>query len=625
MKDQGTNVHTFQYNALSHSNHKDIIRLDYRTGPDKNVTLRIPKLIENVIHIPARYLDLLDLASYVYCADRFIKRGSKNSPYFTGWRRHFKHIVHVRDNDFWSDSAVVNLLIEALSFMSGDIHEFEFIAGHSTPKVHMFDGEEFLPPPSENLQVALFSGGLDSTCGAYDILNNTDKNLILASHVSQPGSKKTQRLLADELKRIYPNRVHHIIFECNLSHIRAPEETQRTRAFLYTAVGATIAKAYGQSNMLLFENGILSINLPPNDQYQNARATRTTHPKSLYYLSELITLINENQFKIDNPFFWLTKTDTVLLLKRNHGISLLNNTVSCSRTYDRGLNHTHCGRCSQCIDRRFAVAAADMLEDEDRAIYARDFVIDNICADNDDNFGREERTMLVDYIRIAMSLRNQNEDAFYDRWLDHLTDVIDFIDGFSETDNISKLHNLFYRHGKQVMAALHSFTKKYEDEMLGKKSAPNSLSEILDKKEYLDEPWRLLANKIFTLLSTSIPIAFQSHMPKNEEEVKDYAEAFFKTNSDKIEREFPHIQFALGTTVPDFSRKAPCLYVEIKYLRGKTTPSKVSGGIAEDCTKYPNDAFLLFIIYDPQRKVKDDEAFTNEFERKRECIVKFIR
>lgn len=627
MKSIHNNIHTFHYNSTKSSKKSYATILDYRAGPKKNVTFQIPKLVENIIHMPHRYLDLLELASYVYCADRYVRRGNKESPYFSGWQRHFKHVAFVRDYGFWSDPTVVDLLQKLLSFLSGDIHEFEFHSGHSTPKAHMFDGEEFLLPSKDNIQIVLFSGGLDSTSGIYDILVKSQKNLILASHSSQHLSKKIQRLLVEEMKRLFPGRVHHVIFECNLSGgVRAPEETQRTRSFLYAAVGSAIARAYGQNNLSFFENGILSINLPPSEQYQNARATRTTHPKVIYYLSQLFTLINEKTFTIDNPFLWLTKTDIASLLKSNKGIPLLNNTVSCSRVFDPKVKHnrTHCGRCSQCIDRRFALAAADMLDDEDIGIYAYDFVIDNICPDND-SFSKEERTMLVDYVRLAITLNGQNSDTFQDKWLEQLTDIVDVIDGFSETDKIEKLHDLFKRHGKQVMDGIHSFRKRYENEMLGEKPASNSLSEILDKKEYLDAPHRLVATKIIDSLSKSIPIAFQSSVPQNEHELQDYVEAFFSTNADKWKREHPYVQFALAKSVPDFSLKKPCVYIEIKYLRGKTTPSKINAQIAEDCTKYPDDAFLLFIIYDPHRQVKDDKTFADEFERKRDCILAFIR
>src|SRR3990167_4309503 len=288
-------IHTFLYNGAKPSNGTiDGTILDYRPGPIRNVIFKIPKLVEAVGHIPDRYLDLLELASYVFCADRYVNRGSLDSPYFSGWHRRFKHIIAVRDYNFWSDSNVHSLLESLLSFMSGDEHSFEFYPGHSTPKVDMFDGPDFYPPTTKEIQVVMFSGGLDSTSGTVDLLANSQSNLILASHVPQTGTKKTQMRLANELEHRFPRRVNHLMFECHLSKVkRSREETQRTRSFLYAAVGAAIAKAYHQRRILFFENGLLSINLPPSEQYQNARATRTTHPKVLSDLTRLLTLVED--------------------------------------------------------------------------------------------------------------------------------------------------------------------------------------------------------------------------------------------------------------------------------------------------------------------------------------------
>ena len=456
---------------------------------------------------------------------------------------------------------------------------------------------------------------------------NTEENIILASHASQTSSKKTQRLIVESLNNQFNGRLHHLMFECHLSGTRANEETQRTRSFLYTAVGAAIAKSYGQDKLYFYENGVLSINLPPSEQYQNARATRTTHPKVLYYLSKLITLIEGSKFELINPFFDKTKTDIAKLLYDNKGIALLNNTVSCSRTFDKGVKHamSHCGRCSQCIDRRFGIAAAGLLEAENKGLYAYDLVVENICPDDDNEYGREERTMLVDYVRLGMQLHDMNPDTFQDKWLDQLTDVIDYIEGNSDIDKIQKLSVLFTRHGKQVLAVISAFQAAYAERLFGKKHNANSLAEILSNQDYLELPPKLLSNRIIEILSISLPIAFQSRRPANERELQDQIEANLKINSDKLKREFPHVEFGLSKTIPDASIKDPFVLIEIKYPRGKTPPSKVNAEIAEDFTKYPPEAFLLILIYDPERKIKNDNEFTKDFITKRECAFGFIR
>lgn len=620
-------IHSFCYNLPPDKEFSEAIILSYHKGLKKNVTFHLPRFIETIDFIPDRYLDLLELASYVYCADRFIARGSVTSPYFTGWHRHFKHKAFVRDFEFWSDPKVIKKIESTLSFLSGDFHQFNFFPGHKTHKVHMFEGEKYWPAPSSNSLVVMFSGGLDSTCGALDLLRNSTNNIYLASHVSSPGIKKTQNAIIKELSKRFPNRVHHLAFGCNLSGKRAREESQRTRSFLYAAVGATVAKRYNLRSFLFFENGVLSVNFPPSEQYQNARVTRTTHPRFLFEMSELISLIEEKEFKILNPLFWNTKADIVKLLFDNDGIDLVSSTVSCGRVFDKGVKHdkTHCGRCSQCIDRRFGFAAAGLLDQENRGTYAYDFVIDNICPDNDTDFGREERTILVDYLRIAREHFDINVDTFYDIWLDQLTDLVDYIDGISDEDKIEKLHRLFFKHGNQVKQGILNFQNDYADIMLGSKPLPNSLSEILSTREYLDKPARLVAKRISEILKFGVPIAFQTRIPLNETEVQDQIEALLNEKAIDLQREYPYIPIGLAKTVPDFSTITPSVFVEVKYLRGKLSPSQTNREIAEDITKYPDNTFLLFVIYDPERKVKDDKSFSKEFENKRECDFCFIR
>ena len=89
----------------------------------------------------------------------------------------------------------------------------------------------------------LFSGGLDSLSGAVETLASTDASLVLVSHQSQPGTKQVQRELAQALNARFPGRATLYGFECTLTGVRAAEETQRSRSFLYCAIGFALARA----------------------------------------------------------------------------------------------------------------------------------------------------------------------------------------------------------------------------------------------------------------------------------------------------------------------------------------------------------------------------------------------
>jgi len=77
---------------------------------EKNVQLALPSFVRDVNHIPPRILDLLELAAYVFAADRLVRRGTKNSLEYHAWSRSFDFHVRVRDQAFWNSTAVQEAL-----------------------------------------------------------------------------------------------------------------------------------------------------------------------------------------------------------------------------------------------------------------------------------------------------------------------------------------------------------------------------------------------------------------------------------------------------------------------------------------------------------------------------------
>lgn len=66
--------------------------------------------------------------------------------------------------------------------------------------------------------------------------------------------------------------------------------------FLFSAIAFSLCNYYGKHSFYVYENGITSMNLPKQADVINARASRTTHPKTLgllrkfYKLDEYLTL-----------------------------------------------------------------------------------------------------------------------------------------------------------------------------------------------------------------------------------------------------------------------------------------------------------------------------------------------
>jgi hypothetical protein len=97
-----------------------------------------------------------------------------------------------------------------------------------------------------------------------------------------------QRRLFSELKKEFPDQLIHIPVWINKSEkLGRREPTQRTRSFLYSALGAVVAHSVRAGGVQFFENGIVSLNLPVADEAIRARGSRTTHPVALQSLKSL--------------------------------------------------------------------------------------------------------------------------------------------------------------------------------------------------------------------------------------------------------------------------------------------------------------------------------------------------
>ena len=580
--------------------------------------LGLPNFVRDVYHLPDRTLDLLELAAHVYCADRMSSRGSKGAVEYHAWARSFHFAVKVRDYTFWKRSDVSACLSRALQFMTGDReYRFSFQPGHSTQRTGLFDDEQFRIENSQDLNVALFSGGLDSLAGVLNHLETTSEQVCLVSHQSQPGTVRTQRQLVGALKARYRGRVFHYEFECHLKGIRAVEETQRSRAFLYTSIAFAIAQAFGQDGFSVYENGITGINFPRRADLSGARASRTTHPRTMFHLKQLFSLLDEREMHIQLPFLWKTKTDVLALIRDGPHPELIPSSVSCSKTFQNLGLATHCGGCSQCVDRRFAAYASKADDIDDSGIYANDIISTTIS-------DREVKTTVVDYVRQAKDFSTWNEDHFFIELAAELPDVVEYLpDTRGEFERLGLVRDLCRRHGDQVALAMKRMRDSHDDLYSG--VARDSLLGLISDRQYLKDPVSLLVDRICEILDPAIGKMFGDNPPKNETDLNTKIGTLLNSHEIDLRREHPAVSFAGGHTVPDHGGDDADVLIEAKYVRGATSPSKVSDGIAADITKYPQDRHILFVVYDPQRIIRDDQLFKTDFESRGRCTVLVAR
>src|SRR5262245_50195003 len=96
--------------------------------PGRNVHLAVEDVRRAMFgDVPAPFLDLIDLAAFVYAADQAVPRGSPEDWGFgAGWRRRLFFRVAVRDPALWNSPRVAGRLVSALSFLSEDEYHFQF-------------------------------------------------------------------------------------------------------------------------------------------------------------------------------------------------------------------------------------------------------------------------------------------------------------------------------------------------------------------------------------------------------------------------------------------------------------------------------------------------------------------
>jgi len=96
-------------------------RLDLALGgPNPNVNLSISDISRRLVSaLPNVLTDLLEIASYVFCADQLVSRGGETASRLgMDWRRHFHFIIPVREPDLWSATEVKASLERLISVMS---------------------------------------------------------------------------------------------------------------------------------------------------------------------------------------------------------------------------------------------------------------------------------------------------------------------------------------------------------------------------------------------------------------------------------------------------------------------------------------------------------------------------
>jgi Queuosine biosynthesis protein QueC len=428
---------------------ENMLRLDL-TGPGRNIELRLHDIRKRMLtHLPDLVIDLLELAAYVYSADWATSRGGEASRGMGAeWRRRFRFVVPVRRPELWSSPPVLDALSETLGFLTDDEYQFEFEEHRGSPP----GVQDYLELEDEGTarfvpdEVVLFSGGLDSLAGVVDLALGQNKRAALVSHHSSTKVFARQKQLVTSLKALAPGRLLHFPVLLRKRESLTKEYTLRSRSFVFASLATAIGRMLGKRRVLMCENGIVSLNLPIARQLVGARSSRTTHPKALACFGLLFEMLFGEPTSVDNPFLWKTKAEVVKVIGDRGCSHLIASTISCSHVYQMSKEQPHCGECSQCIDRRFAILGAGLETQDPERQYRLKLLVD------DWNAG-EPRTLAESYIRSAVDARNASDEAFYAKFAGEISRAVQSLPGDRDR-NARQLVDVQKRHAASVFSIL---------------------------------------------------------------------------------------------------------------------------------------------------------------------------
>lgn len=305
-----------------------------------HVAMDLPTAIRRDKLAPSvRVWDFATISSAVAAADKAIQRSDSAD----GWTRMIELSVYLVEPDVWIAKRAD--LEDLLRFLTGDFWVLRFLPGGvEPPKVKK-------PQKRDADCVCLLSGGIDSLVGAID-QTATGKKPLFVSQVVR-GNRNAQAHFAAALG----GADRHCQWSFTVRHPGVSEKSTRARSIVFFAFAALAASAISASkkrpvDIVVPENGFISLNVPLGPGRLGSLSTRTTHP---VYMSGIQTIWDAVDIPARLSFPYRDRTKGELLLKcadRTQLAKLIAHSISCGK-YQRH-NLTHCGECFPCLVRRAA-------------------------------------------------------------------------------------------------------------------------------------------------------------------------------------------------------------------------------------------------------------------------------
>ncbi|GEN56391.1 hypothetical protein GCM10012290_07810 [Halolactibacillus alkaliphilus] len=336
-------------------------------------------------YLPEIVEDLLIVGITVFTADKKIPRKIAGD----GWSRELNLNIPVLQYEKWN--SVKKILDETLSFLSGDKWDISFYSTTERFRGDKVNKKYNIKSASSFDCVSLFSGGLDSFCGALSLLDNK-KNPLFVGFKEYNLLLRRQQLLIDSIRDHYSQSNLDFV-QFNVSPRRPTniskgtlfgESTSRSRSFLFITGAIAVAAAVGKNTPVYIpENGFIGINVPLTQSRSGSCSTRTTHPYFLKRVNELLSKLDIGH-RVENFYSTMSKGEIINEQKGNFVFkNMYMETLSCSHPcqarYDGESPPLNCGYCYPCLIRKASLVTNGFVEDKYNPHYSlnKEFIYEN--------------------------------------------------------------------------------------------------------------------------------------------------------------------------------------------------------------------------------------------------------
>ena len=317
--------------------------------------LSLPNALKKYGIVPSvAVLDFAAFAFSVVASDKLVSRAS--SP--DGWTRMIDLTIYLSEPEKWM--SIKAKIEQMLRFLTGDFWALTFMLAE-TPLIQM----KYESVQRENDCVCLLSGGVDSLVGAIDLLAENRNPLFVSQIIRGDGDR--QRLFANRF-----GENNH--YQWSIGKLNGIEGSTRARSIAFFAfallASSSINSSEGFIEIVVPENGFISLNVPLDSNRIGSLSTKTTHPVYMRLLQEIWDSLGIKA-KLILPYKFITKGEVLKECKDSQLLEeLIYETNSCGKYQRHGLRH--CGVCVPCLVRRAAFLEAGLQDNTKKGYHYDD-------------------------------------------------------------------------------------------------------------------------------------------------------------------------------------------------------------------------------------------------------------